>query len=519
MSEIIDQSLQKMARGTGIVFIGTIAGMLLTFLGRILVARNFTQAEYGIFSLGLTLFGIFVEISLLGFQDGIARQISYYRGKNNSLMVRGVIISSIQLVLVASIILAIILFFTSDVLSTWVFHDPLLAAPLRVLALAIPFLAMISIWVCIFRGFEGVKENIYFQHLLRTALFPSFLIPVILLQLPFVNAIYAFTASIIVTWAVFTFYTVRRVPLSFGGIRGIFTIHNLARKDLLLFSAPLFGAFIMDQVLNWTDTLMLGYFTTSDTVGLYNAAAPIARIIVTFMFSSHFLLIPIMAKLYSQNLMTELKINYQVLTKWILFAMLPLFFTFVFLPEAVLGFLFGVNYVEASLPLQILSICFVIHVVLGPSGAALVSMGRTRFAMMASVIGAVLSIVFNAILIPRWGINGAAIATAIALLSVHGLYSLRFYQVSRVHPFTRNYVTFLLVSSLVIVLISVFTRGFFSSNLLLLLSYPVIMMVVCGAVLLLSRSIDKEDIMLLLTMEKSAGLNLAPIKNILKRFI
>jgi uncharacterized membrane protein required for colicin V production len=39
MSEIVNQSLQKIAKGTGIIFIGTIIGMLLGFAGRVIIAR------------------------------------------------------------------------------------------------------------------------------------------------------------------------------------------------------------------------------------------------------------------------------------------------------------------------------------------------------------------------------------------------------------------------------------------------------------------------------------------------
>ena len=34
MSEVVNQSLQKIAKGTGIIFIGTIIGKLLGFVGR-----------------------------------------------------------------------------------------------------------------------------------------------------------------------------------------------------------------------------------------------------------------------------------------------------------------------------------------------------------------------------------------------------------------------------------------------------------------------------------------------------
>ncbi len=81
MSEIVNQSLQKIAKGTGIIFIGTIIGMLLGFVSRIIIVRYITQSEYGIFSLALVLMSIFALISSLGLQSGVTRQIAFFRGK------------------------------------------------------------------------------------------------------------------------------------------------------------------------------------------------------------------------------------------------------------------------------------------------------------------------------------------------------------------------------------------------------------------------------------------------------
>ena len=82
MSEIVNQSLQKIAKGTGIIFIGTIIGMLLGFVSRVIIVRSITQSEYGIYSLALVLMSIFVTISTLGLQEGSTRYIAYFRGKN-----------------------------------------------------------------------------------------------------------------------------------------------------------------------------------------------------------------------------------------------------------------------------------------------------------------------------------------------------------------------------------------------------------------------------------------------------
>jgi len=90
MSEIVNQSLQKIAKGTGIIFIGTIISMFLGFINRVIVVRYITQSEYGIYSLGLVLFSIFTTISFLGLHQGTPRYIAFYRGKKDEKKVKEV---------------------------------------------------------------------------------------------------------------------------------------------------------------------------------------------------------------------------------------------------------------------------------------------------------------------------------------------------------------------------------------------------------------------------------------------
>ncbi|MGB2842099.1 MAG: oligosaccharide flippase family protein [Halobacteriota archaeon] len=81
MSEIVNQSLQKIAKGTGIVFTGTIIGMLLGFVGRVIIVRFTTQTEYGIYCRALVVISIFVTIATLGLNEGSTRYIAYHRGE------------------------------------------------------------------------------------------------------------------------------------------------------------------------------------------------------------------------------------------------------------------------------------------------------------------------------------------------------------------------------------------------------------------------------------------------------
>jgi len=135
----------------------------------------------------------------------------------------------------------------------------------------------------------------------------------------------------------------------------------------------------------------------------------------------------------------ELKRVYQVLTKWIFLATLPLFAMIFLFPEATIGFFFGAKYLEASKALQILALGFMFHVLLGLNGWSLVVIKESGFVMYSTMISAVINVVLNVLLIPTYGIEGAATATAISYFTTNVLNSLRLHQMAKVQPFSRNY--------------------------------------------------------------------------------
>jgi len=181
----LNDSLVKITKGAGIAFGGSLAALFLGFIGRPMVARYGTEADYGVYSLAFAILSICTVIATLGLQQGATRSIAYARGKNDSERVQKLIPASVQLGLIAGISLGIIVFLTSDIIAVKIFHDAALAFPLRIFALGIPFLTLIDVFVSIFRGFNDVKPTVYFQNILRNLLFPLLLLPVFFLNLPF----------------------------------------------------------------------------------------------------------------------------------------------------------------------------------------------------------------------------------------------------------------------------------------------------------------------------------------------
>ena len=516
MSEIVNKSLQKIAKGTGIIFIGTIIGMLLGFVGRVILVRYITQSEYGIYSLALVIISIFVTISTLGLDLGSTRYIAYFRGKREEENVSGVISSSVQIALIASISLAAISFFISDLVSIKIFQCQALSTPLKIFSIAIPFTVLIHVFIAIFRGFDRVEPSVYFQNILRNILFILFLITVVLFGLSFLDVIHAYVLSIAVTGVAFVMYMIKRppLPIRWSGV------NNTMKKKLLLFSLPLLATTMLGMIMHWTDTLMLGYFKTPDMVGLYNAALPLASLIPVVLTSMRFLYVPIASQLYSQNLMDEIRRNYAVLTKWMFSLTLPLFFIIFLFPETVLNILFGSRYIQADAVLQFLALGMFINTFLGPNGATLMIAGKTKILMWTSLIGSIMNIVLNILLIPPLGIIGAAIASTASLAVINLLNSTWLYLLFRIHPFTKNYIKPIIASIIPAFVIFILAKCLFDVlPVWMLLMLFILFLVMCGLSILLTKSFDDEDIMMLLAIEKRTGINLTFIKRILRRFL
>jgi O-antigen/teichoic acid export membrane protein len=185
-----------------------------------------------------------------------------------------------------------------------------------------------------------------------------------------------------------------------------------------------------------------------------------------------------------------------------------------------LDIFFGSRYVGTAFALQILSLGFFIHAVFGPNGSTLITMGETKFLMWSVLITAIVNIILNIVLIPPLGIIGAAIATASALAMKNISWAARLYSLSKIHPFTRNYLKPAIASVALALIIDVIVGNLVSAIPLWLLVVLFILFLGIGTLsIVVTKSFDKEDVSMLLTIEKQLGINLTAIKRILGRFI
>jgi O-antigen/teichoic acid export membrane protein len=515
--EPLDDSLKKIARGTGIAMLGMLLGLLLQFSARIIIARYGLATNYGIFSLALAILSMSTMLACLGLNHGATRYIAYFRAKANVARVRGAISASLQLSTAASLLIGMALFLSADAIALNIFHTPDLAPALRIFAIGLPFLTLINILATIFRGFGQIEPQAYLQYILLNALFLLLILTVILSGLPFAATFYAYLAAIGLTFIATVIYTTKKLPypVTFAEIKTT----PFVKKELLTFSLPLLAAIMFMMIVMWTDTLMLGYFRTPEEVGFYNAAYPLAEFIAMPMSALILIYIPIATGLYSQNLLADLRRVYTILTKWLTFITLPVFLIFCLFPEAVLNLFFSSAYSVAAPVLRILSFGFVVNNLLGPNAATLIALGKSRFIMWVSLAAAIMNALLNIALIPPLGIDGAAIASAVSLILINIIVTAKLYSHYRVQPLSKNLLKPLILSIGLAFLFQLVVNSFITVTWWMLPLLFILYYAIYGIATVLTRSFDEEDIALFLQIEKRSGINAAPLKKLLRKFI
>jgi len=516
----LDSNLKTSLKSTGLLLGGTIFDTILGLICTILIARFFSVGEYGIYSLTVFLIVFFYGISGLGIFEANSRFISFYRGKNDYKKVQGVIKTSFVLVGISSTLIAITLFFLSDFIAVTVFGINDLAIVMRIFVISVPLWAITKTIVSVFRGFESTKEKVYFTFISLQILKVIFFISVIYLGLTLEYIFIGFLFAVLITFLIAMMYYYKNYKKFFK--KDIDTDKsNWCFKEMLSFSWPLIFSGLAWFLISGFDKIMLGILTSEVEVGYYNGATPIARHLIFFYTITVFIFQPIASKLYAQKNIQELKRYYQVLTKWIFTLAFPFIMVLLLFPETIITLFYGSKYIIASQALQLMTIGIMIYLLLALSAEVITVLGKTKIILLFTLIGGGINIILNYLLIPLYGINGAAFATMTSFIIINGSLGFYLYKTTRIHPFPRNTIVPVIISLGILCICYMFILVYELNALSLFMKISIcfLLIILYFIIVLKTRSYDKEDIQLFMYLEKKMGIRFKPIFNIIRKFI
>ena len=393
----------------------TVALTALSFITSILLARSLGTRGYGIYTYTATWVSVFTLISGLGFRNILVREIAIYRAKSNSSLILGLISWSNKLVSIISISTVILV---GLIIWFLVFNsDDQLAIAFWIALIIIPFSALNSLRQGAMQGLNSLVIGQLPEKIIQPGLFLLALIIWLLffnthpsvygiIALKLFTTIVAFViGSVILSKTTSTF--LRKAEIS--------DTRQTYRYKYWLISIPAFLLIGFTHLINnKTDALMLGYFQGTESVGLYFVASRASHLVRLISLAVNMSLASNIAKLYSENNMEKLqkiitKSSYLTFGSSLIIGGFLIAFGYRFL------LIYGENFTQSYSCLVILCVAQIFNSFIGSVGILLDMTGNEKISATGIGISSICNILLNWFFIPKWGIEGAAFATAISI--------------------------------------------------------------------------------------------------------
>lgn len=400
------EQVKKFSFDVGWVLISSVVTLLIGFLLRIVLARWLGAADLGLYQMVITVQGIAVLVATLGIPPALIKYIAEY--KDNKEKLTQTVSSGLLSSILFGILVGILLYALSGTLAG-IFHMPELAHLLKILAFVFPFNSLFQALTGLLNGLREMKTFASLL-ILQTILMIAFIIAFVRLGFGVEGAVLGIVFSV-VGGCIFGLYRSRRfVHLSLQGF-----VQNA--KKLVLFGSQMFGANVMGLILSYTDIILIGYFLTAEDVGYYSVAVSLSTLFLIIPQAIQTITYPATSEYWSQNNHQALSNMIDKSMKYSACILLPLGLGVGFFSREIITTIFGTEFIYAASPLCVLLIARVIRGSTDvPVGGAFSGVGRPDLTLKIDAISAGTSVGLNILLIPRFGILGAAIATTASLL-------------------------------------------------------------------------------------------------------
>jgi O-antigen/teichoic acid export membrane protein len=191
--------------------------------------------------------------------------------------------------------------------------------------------------------------------------------------------------------------------------------------------------------MSWTATIMLGYFKSAEVVGVYSAVSPLVGFLGLLIGPMGFVYVPVVSKLWGENRTGLVGPIYQIMTKWCFLLTFPIFVLMFVYPEYLLTNIYGADYSGGAIVLRILALGAIANSYFGFNYHTIMASGDSNLLMKCSLASAGMNVLLNFILIPQYGIIGAAIASTVSFSAIEVFMTFKIWKNQSMHPFTLTY--------------------------------------------------------------------------------
>ena len=374
---------------------------------RIILGKELGPSGLGLYTLVFTIYMFGMQFAIFGISAALVKYIAEYRedlSKIREFVAIGIVGS-----MVSGSVMGALLYMLSGIISIQFFHCPEMVDLLKITAFCFPFIAMQKTVLGTLNGLRKMRWFAIVNIVQNVSIVVISIALVLLLDMGVKGAVVGYVVPTIV---------VGLLSLSFT--RGCFTtrpvILRTTIRKVLWFGSYIALANCIGLINLEIDSILIGHFINETEVGYYAVAALLVQGLILIPNSVLIVSTPAIATYYGKNdynsiikLVKAITIKISIIT---IFAA----FSLIFFGQIIIEILFTKEFLSAYYPLLILIIGYSIYSPTLSISDTFSSIGKVDVKLKISVVCATINILLNILLIPIYGIIGAAFATSASLI-------------------------------------------------------------------------------------------------------
>ncbi|MEI7780329.1 MAG: oligosaccharide flippase family protein [Planctomycetota bacterium] len=394
-------------------FLARVLGLVLQFATAIVLARVLDPAGYGVYAYALAIAGLLTIPIQWGLPTLIVREAAALRLADNWSLLRGLVIRAHEFMLGTAVLIMLLGWFVTS--RTSLFSEPERSSAVFVGLLLAALVALLGLGTGLLRGLRLTAQSQLIEHAVRPGLFLA-IIALLAWTLPLaalspVRVVAALSAATGVAYLACLWLYRRTVPAPVRSWAPTYTTQAWFRSagPMALTS----GLFVVNTQ---TDVVLLGFLCSDADVGCYRVAVQLASLLLFLLVLWNAVVAARFAQLHAardrHQLQELVSLSSLVVTTWAV----GVYLLFAVAGRPLITALFGPEYQGAYVPLLILGAGQLVNAAAGPVGLLLTMTGHEQETLKGVAAAAIANIVLNLMLIPWFGIHGAATAAALSLV-------------------------------------------------------------------------------------------------------
>jgi len=384
--------------------------VVLGFVFTVLITRTLSVEQSGIYLLVFTIVSVLSVVCRLGLDRTIVRFVAIAEDDSDFDLSFSLVFNCLIVVAVVGTIVSSAVYLLSDFIALNIFNNNEMSEVLSSMSISILGLSVVAF---IAFGFQGMSKPVYtvlFRDLLHRLILVGMLVFLAFDDAVGIASLFSIVILFVTALTVLAWFIKARKQRTGGTL----LLNSIWRNKVITSCIPLWAVAVTAELVKWSAQIISGAFVSETELAYFAVAQRVSVLTSLVLIVVNMLVTPKFAVLFKKGLVQKLESLVQDTLKLNLLIAAPVLIAFFVFPNFILS-IYGDKFVEGALLLQILAVGQFVNVVTGSVGNILPMSGHEKVMRNIVFISGIFSVLISFILIPVFGVLGAAISTALSI--------------------------------------------------------------------------------------------------------